>query len=327
MGPADLERVLKVLPSISDPRILTNLRDDAAVLRLSEDLAVIQTVDYITPVVNDPYVFGQVAAANALSDVYAMGGRPVMALNLVGFPNQSLPLSVLETILKGGANKAAEAGVTIAGGHSIADNAPKYGLAVTGTVDPRRLVRRTGARPGDLLVLTKPLGTGAITTGIDRQMAEPGLVDRVVRIMTALNDKAAAVMTRVGVHACTDVTGFGLLGHLREMLGGGEVGVRLWASRVPVIEGASALIEAGVVPAGTHHNLRYLRDRMEWDDGLEREMKLLLCDPQTSGGLLMAIGEEKADRLLAALRAEGVPAAVIGVFTSEKGRLQVTGRE
>jgi len=327
MGPEDLERVLRVLPPVTDRRILTSLRDDAAVLRLTEDLAVIQTVDYITPVVNDPYVFGQITAANALSDVYAMGGRPVMALNLVGFPNQSLPLSVLEAILRGGADKAAEAGVTIAGGHSITDNAPKYGLAVTGTVDPRFIVRRTGAQPGDLLVLTKPLGTGAVTTGIDRQMADPALVEQAVRIMTALNDKAAAVMIRVGVHACTDVTGFGLLGHLWEMLAGGDIDVRLWASRVPVIEGALALIEAGVVPAGTHHNLRYMRTRVEWEQGVGREMMLLLCDPQTSGGLLMAVSEEKADDLLAGLRAEGVPAAVIGVFTAGRGRLQVTVRE
>lgn len=285
----------------------------------------LQTIDYITPVVDDPYHFGMIAAANALSDIYAMGGRPVMALNLIGFPSQSLPLSIMEAILKGGADKAAEAGVVIVGGHSITDHAPKYGLAVTGFADPRRIITKSGARPGDALVLTKPLGIGVITTGIDRKLVNGDLVDRVVDIMTTLNKRAAEIMQEVGVSACTDVTGFGLLGHLREILVASEVGARVTASRVPVIPETQELIQAGAVAGGTHNNYRYLRDIVDWDPALSKEIRLILCDPQTSGGLLMVVPGKDKKRLLEALQnAKEVPAvAEIGEIVEGPGKINV----
>jgi len=292
------------LPPVKDPNVLTGFDENAAIYKLNEEQALIQTVDYITPIVDDPYQFGMIAAANALSDIYAMGGKPVMALNIVGFPNQSLPLSIMESIMKGGADMAARAGVTIAGGHSITDHAPKYGLAVTGFVDPRRMVTKRGARPGDALILTKPLGIGVITTGIDHKMVDDDTISRVVKVMTTLNKRASEIMLAVGVNACTDVTGFGLLGHLREIVSASGVGVRITASRVPVIPGTEDLIQAGAVAGGTHHNYRYLRDTVRWDPSLSKEMRLILCDPQTSGGLLMAVSPENKERLLAELRTE-----------------------
>lgn len=285
----------------------------------------IQTVDYITPVVDDPYHFGMIAVANALSDIYAMGGKPVIALNLIGFPNQSLPLSVMEAILKGGADKASEAGVTIVGGHSITDSAPKYGLAVTGFIDPRRVITKRGARPGDALILTKPLGIGVITTGIDHKLVNGDLVSRVINMMTTLNKRAAEMMQEVGVNACTDVTGFGLLGHLREILMSSKVGARVVASQVPVIPETKELIQAGAVAGGTHNNYRYLRDVVSWDPALSKEMRLILCDPQTSGGLLIAVPRENKARLLALLQNDQeVPVAVeIGEVVEKPGEISV----
>lgn len=285
----------------------------------------IQTVDYITPVVDDPYNFGMIAAANALSDIYAMGGKPVIALNLIGFPNQSLPLSVMEAILKGGADKASEAGVTIVGGHSITDSAPKYGLAVTGFIDPRRVITKRGSRPGDALILTKPLGIGVITTGIDHKLVNGDLVSRVINMMSTLNKRAAEIMQEVGVNACTDVTGFGLLGHLREILMASKVGARVVASQVPVMPETEGLIQAGAVAGGTHNNYRYLRDVVNWDPALSKEMRLILCDPQTSGGLLIAVPRENKARLLAALQNDKeVPVAVeIGEVVEAPGEISV----
>jgi len=282
-------------------------------------------VDYITPVVDDPYDFGMIAAANALSDIYAMGGKPVIALNLIGFPNQSLPLSIMEAIMRGGADKAAEAGVTIVGGHSITDNAPKYGLAVTGFIDPRRIITKAGARPGDALILTKPLGAGVITTGIDRKLVNPDLVSLVTRIMTTLNKRAAEIMQAVGINACTDITGFGLLGHLREILRASGTGARVAASRVPVLPGTEDLVQAGAVAGGTHNNYRHLRDGVNWDPALSKEMRLILCDPQTSGGLLAAVPRENVARLLAALQQEKeVPVGVeIGEILAGPGKIDV----
>lgn len=285
----------------------------------------IQTVDYITPVVDDPYHFGMIAAANALSDIYAMGGKPVISLNLIGFPNQSLPLSVMEAILKGGADKASEAGVTIVGGHSITDSAPKYGLAVTGFIDPRRIITKRGARPGDALILTKPLGVGVITTGIDHKLVNEDLISRVIKIMTTLNKRAAEIMQEVGVNACTDVTGFGLLGHLREILASSKVGARVVASHVPVIPETEELIQAGAVAGGTHNNYRYLRDVVNWDPALSKEIRLILCDPQTSGGLLAVVPRENKARLLAALQndQEVTVAVEIGEIVEAPGEISV----
>jgi len=305
--------------------VLAGREDNAAVYRLSGELAIVQTIDYITPVVDDPYQFGAIAAANAFSDIYAMGAKPVIALNLVGFPGQSIPLSILEAILQGGADKAAEAGVSIVGGHSISDHAPKYGLAVTGLVNPAQMVTKKGARPGDALILTKPLGIGVVTTAIDRRLVDRPTEEQVVKLMGLLNRQAAEIMVSVGVNACTDVTGFGLLGHLREMLTASGVGAVVAASRVPLLPETMELLQAGAVSGGTHNNYRFLRDLVSWDPALSREMRLVLCDAQTSGGLLLAVPRERKQRLLAALReaAEVPVAAEIGEIIEEPGVIRV----
>lgn len=301
----------------------TSTVDDAAVYRLSDDLALVQTVDVFTPVVDDPYHYGAISAANALSDVYAMGGRPILALNIVGFPRGKLPLSVLEEILRGGADKAREAGVLIAGGHSIDDPEPKYGLAVTGVVRPDRVVRNVGAQPGDRLVLTKPLGIGIITTGIKQEKTSPESTDQAIRLMETLNRDAAEAMVDIGVNAATDVTGFGLLGHLYEMTSGSRVRARLSYRAIPVLEEARTLVRQGAVAGGTARNYEYLRARVEFD-GLDEGDQLILCDAQTSGGLLMAVPAARLQALTAALARRNVLAAQIGHITGEgDGIIQV----
>jgi len=302
--------------------MLSAIKEDAAIYQVSPSLAVIQTLDFITPVVNDPYAFGAIAAANALSDIYAMGAKPVFALNIVGYPVKSLPLSILEEILKGGADKAGEAGASIAGGHSVDDNAPKYGMAVTGFVDPAKIIRKKGARPGDALILTKPLGTGIITTAIDRGLAGSEVESQVYEIMAHLNKGASDAMLEIGVHACTDVTGFGLLGHLYEMLTVSGCSAKLFLNEVPIIPEARKFIKTGAVPAGTHSNYRFIREHTNWKGGITEESKLVLCDAQTSGGLLMAVPEEKAEKLVLSLTEKGCLAAVkIGVVTEKKEKL------
>jgi len=297
--------------------------DDAAVYRLGDDLALVQTVDVFTPVVDDPYHYGAISAANALSDVYAMGGRPILALNIVGFPRGKLPMSVLAEILRGGSDKAGEAGVLIAGGHSIDDPEPKYGLAVTGLVHPDRVVRNVGARPGDALVLTKPLGIGIITTGIKQEQTPPAAAAEAIGVMEALNREAAEAMLEVGVHAATDVTGFGLLGHLYEMTSGSGVTARLSYRRIPVLEPARALARRGAIAGGTARNYAYLAPRVDFA-GLEEPDRLILCDAQTSGGLLMAVGAPRLDALTRALQRRGVLAAHIGEITAAgDGRIVV----
>jgi selenide,water dikinase len=305
--------------------VLAGREDNAAVYKVSNDLAVVQTVDYITPVVDDPYQYGMIAAANAISDIYAMGATPAFALNIVGYPNQSLPLSILGQILKGGADKAAEAGIAIIGGHSITDHAPKYGLVVTGFVNPSRMISKKGAKPGNALILTKPLGIGVITTGIDRKLVNNELIGRVTKQMTTLNKQAAEIMQEVGVNACTDVTGFGLLGHLREILIASGTGACITASKVPIIPETEELIQAGAVSGGTHNNYRYLRDLVEWDTRLSKEVKLILCDPQTSGGLLIAVPQENKNKLLKALQSkeEVLTAVEIGEVVEGPGQVSV----
>jgi len=318
--------VLRYLPAITDPNVLvgTETGDDAAVYRLSDELALVQTVDFITPVVDDPYAYGAIAAANALSDIYAMGARPIIALSIVSFPVRSLPISVLGDILKGCGDKVAEAGVSIVGGHSVDDNEPKCGLAVTGLAHPRKLVTNAGARPGDALVLTKALGTGIITTGIDRRLVDRRTADRVIALMASLNRAASEAMVSVGANACTDVTGFGLLGHLRAMTQASGAGASVILSKVPVLAEAWDLAEAGVFPEGTHNNHRYLRDEVLWDAGISRESQLVLCDAQTSGGLLVAVAPERKNDLLQALAARGIDASEIGQILEKKAGLQVT---
>ncbi len=319
-----MAQVLGQLPLPQDPDLLvgTNTADDAAVYRLNDDLAVVQTVDYFTPVVDDPYTFGLISAANALSDVYAMGARPVLALNLVGFPSKTLPLAVLTDILRGGADKAREAGVVIGGGHTIDDREPKYGMAVMGVVHPRQIITNSGAQPGDALILTKPLGLGIITTGIKGEMADVSVAREAVEVMATLNRAAAEVMIAVGAHACTDVTGFGLIGHLLEMVRGSQTGARIWARKIPVLAGARELAASGIIPGGTYRNLEYISDAVDW--GVTDELtRIILADVQTSGGLLIATPPDKVNLMLERLLASGVKAAKIGEITNNVNRIEV----
>lgn len=284
---------------------MAKIGDDAVVYRIADDLAIVQTIDYITPVVNDPYAFGQVAAANALSDVYAMGATPIFALNLIGFPVRSLPLAHMEQVLLGGAAKAAEAGVVIAGGHSIEDPAPKYGLAVTGFVHPDRLVTKAGGRPGDVLLLTKPLGSGVITTALDQGLAALEVESAVLPLMMALNRSAAEAMMQVGPSACTDVTGFGLLGHLHELARASGVAAHVRVGAVPVLPEARGLFQRGAVSAGTRRNSRFVAEQVAWQAQVSEEDRMMLCDAQTSGGLLIAVPETRRKDMMAALEQAG----------------------
>ena len=286
--------------------------DDAAVYKMSEDLAIISTVDFFPPIVDDPFKFGEIAATNALSDVYAMGGKPVIALNIVGFP-VDLPHEILGRILSGGASKAQEAGVLIVGGHTVDDAEPKYGMSVTGVVHPGEQVTNAGAKPGDVLVLTKPIGTGIITTAGKQERVSAETLNRAVSIMSELNRKPAEAMMHVGVNACVDVTGFGLLGHLRLIAQGSGVSARVKASNVPVIEGVQELLEMGIAPGGTHRNLESLDGVVDWHEDITDQTQILLADAQTSGGLLIAVAPDKKDALLEALEDVGVQTrAVIG---------------
>jgi len=328
MSPKDLAQVLRHLPPIMDPKVLVgmNTADDAAVYQVRDDLVMAFTVDYFTPVVDDPYDFGAVAVANALSDCYAMGVEPSIALNIVGFPIRTLPIYVLDRILEGGTDKASEAGVSIVGGHTIDDPEPKYGMAVVGFAHPREIVTNAGARKGDLLVLTKPLGIGIITTGIKQEATPAPVARRVIDLMKTLNRDASRVMMEIGVNACTDVTGFGLLGHLWEMCSASKLGARIGLSDVPVMPEAWKLAEADVIPGGAYSNREYVIADVTFDEGVGEIAQLLLSDPQTSGGLLMAVSPEKADRLIEALTSAGVSAvSVIGEIVEDlPGRILVT---
>ncbi len=311
--------MLRQLPAINDPNLLVGIStgDDAAVYKMSEDLAIISTVDFFPPIVDDPFKFGEISATNALSDVYAMGGKPVIALNIVGFP-VDLPHEILGEILRGGASKAEEAGVLIVGGHTVDDAEPKYGMSVTGVVNPGEQVTNAGAKPGDVLVLTKPIGTGIITTAGKQERASAETLDRAVEIMGQLNRRASEAMMHVGVNACVDVTGFGLLGHLRLIAQGSGVSARVRAGDVPVIEGVHELLEMGIAPGGTHRNLESLDGAVEWHEDISDETRILLADAQTSGGLLMAVAPERLDALLQALEGAGVETrAVIGEILDE----------
>jgi selenide,water dikinase len=319
--------VLGHLPKQDDPNILVgfNSVDDAGVYKIREDLAIVHTVDFFPPIVDDPYDFGAIAAANSLSDVYAMGAKPNSALNIVGYPPKTVPLSVLDEILRGGAEKAHEAGVAIIGGHTIKTKEPIYGLAVVGTIHPQKIISNAGAKPGDSLVLTKPLGTGIIATAIKKGMVGDDVIKRVVGIMASLNRYASEVMLETGVNACTDITGFGLLGHLCELVETSKVGAAIYAEKVPVIEPALRLAKERAVPGGTLANLKYAEEKTDWADGITDEQKLILCDAQTSGGLLISVPKEKEAKLLESLVSRGVPdATVVGeIIEDERCRIQV----
>jgi selenide,water dikinase len=293
----------------------------------NDRLALVQTVDFFTPIVDDPFDWGRIAAANAFSDVYAMGGRPVTALNLVAWPVQELPLEMLARVLEGGAAVAREAGVAVIGGHSIHDPEPKYGMAVTGFVDRDRIVRNSTMRPGDVLFLTKPLGIGIMSTAIKNGRASPQQIEGAVETMATLNAAAAEAMAEVGVSACTDVTGFGLLGHLHIALDASKASATIDASSVPFLDGTRALAEAGMVPSGTHSNLSFVEDHVGWGD-LDDAERLMLADAQTSGGLLISILAARSEDMSRRLDGRGVPVvARIGVVEDgEPGRISLRGR-
>lgn len=292
----------------TDENVIVGLEraDDAGVYKISDDLALIQTVDFFTPIVDDPYWFGQIAAANALSDVYAMGGIPKTAMNLVAFPAKQMDLSVLRQIIQGGLDKLTEAEVVLIGGHSIEDKELKYGLSVTGVVHPERVLTKKNLQPEDRLVLTKPLGTGIVNTAIKAGMASADLTEKVTRLMASLNRDAAEVMSRFDVHACTDVTGFGLIGHLAEMVCGSGMSVRIFSEQVPVIPEALEFASMGLIPAGAYRNREFRESMINFDEAVERSRQDILADPQTSGGLLIAINAHQIKELIVALKDAGM---------------------
>lgn len=331
LGPDDLRSVLSLVDGLdapSDPNLLVGLdtSDDAAVYRVRDDLAVVVTTDFFTPIVDDAFDWGRVAAANALSDVYAMGAMPLLALNLVAWPRDELGFDLLARVLEGGAEVASAAGVLVAGGHSIDDPQPKYGMAVVGTVDPARVVTNAGARPGDVLVLTKPIGVGVVSTALKRGLASEDLVDGSVSLMTTLNAGARDAALEMGdaLHAGTDVTGFGLVGHLREMLAASGVAAVLDARAVPVIPGVRELVTAGMVAGGTQRNHASMTGSVDWAS-LPEEEQLLMADAQTSGGLLLAVDGARAGDLIEGLRQRATPAAsCIGtVEPGPAGRIRI----
>jgi len=320
MQPADLESVLKKLPVITDPNVLVGNAsgDDAAVYRINQEQAVVQTLDFFTPIVDDPYDFGAIAAANALSDIYAMGARPLFALNIVAFPVQRLPLEVLEQILLGAADKAAEAGISIVGGHSIDDTEPKFGMCVTGLVHPEKAWKNIGAQPGDILILTKPLGTGIISTAVKSGLAGAEAANEACKWMKTLNDKAVLAFSKFPVSACTDITGFGLAGHLSEMTRGSKVDAEINFNSLPFMGNVKELALAGAIPGGTHKNLAFYRQWIQWNALVSETEKLMFCDAQTSGGLLVAIPEKFKDHVLQELKIHGIEnAVVIGRITAK----------
>ena len=321
IGPGELREVLAGLPRPAHPDLLvgTETYDDAGVFRLSDELALVQTVDFFTPIVDEPRDFGRIAAANALSDLYAMGARPLTALNLVAFSLESLGGDVLAEILAGGAEIAAQAGVTIVGGHSIDDPEPKYGLAVTGTVHPEQVVRNSTARPGDVLFLTKPVGGGAVTTAAKRRTAPADAIRECTDVMTTLNAEAASAALAVGPSAMTDVTGFGLLGHLHELSLASGVEARVSASAVPALGGALDLLAAGAVAGGSRRNREWVEPHTEWDAAVPEPMRALLCDAMTSGGLLVAARPDRAGAMAEALGGGPIGALAAG----ESGRIAV----
>ena len=299
----------------TDENVIVGLdrADDAGVYKISDDLALIQTVDFFTPIVDDPYWFGQIAAANALSDVYAMGGTPKTAMNLVAFPIKQMDIAVLRQIIQGGLDKLTEAGVVLIGGHSIEDKELKYGLSITGVVHPERVLTKKNLRAGDRLVLTKPLGTGIVNTVIKAGMASADLVDQVTHLMASLNRDAARIMSNFNVSACTDVTGFGPLGHLAEMVCGSSMSVRVFSDQVPVIAQALEFASMGLIPAGAYKNREFRESMIDFAETVERSRQDVLVDPQTSGGLLISVSANQATELITALKGTGVgDAAEIG---------------
>ena len=298
--------------------------DDAGVYKINDETALVQTLDFFTPIVDDAYMFGQIGAANALSDVYAMGGKPLTVMNIVAFPINTLDKSILADILAGASDKVKESGATLVGGHSIDDQEPKFGLSVTGTIHPDRIRSNAGAKPGDRLILTKPIGVGILTTAIKQGILEKEDLDEVMTVMATLNKTAAEVMENYTVNACTDVTGFGLLGHTMEIAKGGNVGVTVINQNVPVLSRAKELAEKNVIPGGTYKNRQWLANDIDFADNISEIDQLILCDAVTSGGLLISVPEAEADAMQRELQDHNVQSAIIGNVTSENaGRIHV----
>jgi len=319
--------VLGKLARQHDPNVLVGFdhADDAGVYQISPDQALVQTVDFFTPVVDDPYTFGQIAATNALSDIYAMGGRPLTSLALVCFPEKA-DLEILERILAGGLAKMIEAGCTVIGGHSIRDEETKFGYAVTGLVHPKKILANSGAQPGDALILTKALGTGVISTAIKNSKAQKAWIDAAVQSMTTLNKPAAELIgsREYRIHAMTDVTGFGLIGHAREMALASNVGLRLFSKDIPILPGAMECIRAGQIPGGLKANREFAECVVGYESGVSDELKTLLFDPQTAGGLLLSVAESDSEELVVEMQSAGIPARAIGKITeSEKPLIRI----
>jgi selenide,water dikinase len=326
MGPGDLNKAICGLPKMRDPNLMRGLAspDDAGVYRISDELAIIQTIDFFTPIVDDPYTFGQIAVANALSDVYAMGGKPLTTMNVVCFPVKSMDITVLKEILRGGVDKILEAGALLIGGHSIEDDELKYGLSVTGTVHPKRLVTNAGARAGDKLILTKPLGTGIISTAIKAKMAGEETAARIAESMATLNKRASELMQEIGIHAATDITGFGLIGHTAQMAVNSRAGITIFSDSVPVFPEVADFAEQGLCPGGLYRNREFYSPSVTIDDKVPAHTQDILFDPQTSGGLLISLAPTKASRLQDKLKQAGITAAIVGEVTRQpRGKITV----
>ena len=319
---------MRDLPLIQDPNLLTGLEhaEDAGVYKLSADLALVQTVDFFTPTVDDPFTFGQIAAVNALNDVYAMGGKPLTAMNIVCFPIKTMDKSVLREVLRGGLDKMREAGVLLIGGHSVEDNEIKYGLSVTGVIHPDKVLLNRGARAGDSLILTKPLGTGIISTAIKAEEASSEMVMKAISCMTKLNKKTSEMMIAAGdIHACTDITGFGFLGHACEMIEGSDVGMNINSAAVPIFTGLQELVETGFVPGGLYRNKNFRISQIEMADTCPPWLLDVFFDPQTAGGLFFSLPHKQAQNLMETMRRSGIgDAAVVGeVVADHPGRISI----
>lgn len=322
-----MAQVLRHLPkSTPDANLLVGFdtSDDAGVYQLNEEVALVQTLDFFTPIVDDPYMFGQIAAANSLSDVYAMGGKPITAMNIVGFPISTLDKQILADILKGAAHKMEEAGATLVGGHSIDDQEPKFGLSVTGTVHPKKVIKNSGAKFGDRLILTKPLGVGILTTAIKQDLLQENDLNELMSVMAQLNKVASETMANFEVNACTDITGFGLLGHASEIAKGSHVGITIHKSKVPILKLAREMAEKGIVPGGTKKNHQWLSNRVNYNSQIDEIDQWILCDAITSGGLLISVAEKHTEALQKSLVNKGVQSAIIGEVTKETpGKIEV----
>lgn len=316
-----MAQVLCQLPKTIDENLIVGIdtSDDAAVYKINEDIALIQTVDFFTPVVDDPYTFGQIAATNSLSDIYAMGGEPKLAMNIICFPTCLSP-NIMAEILKGGYDKVAEANALLIGGHTIEDDEPKYGLSVSGFIHPSKVLTNCNAQIGDVLILTKPIGVGVVNTAIKAQLADEETYKKAVKIMTTLNKFAKDAMLEVGVNSCTDITGFGLLGHTLEMAEGSGVTIKLFSNKIPVIPKAIEYAQMGLIPAGAYSNMSFIGEKVSFSENVAGEIRDLLYDPQTSGGLLISVAKDKAEKLLLLLENSPTEYGVIGEVTEKRDK-------